>query len=252
MIKILGVYFQFFTRLPIPVAISNFEAAYRRGFWAFGLFALFYSGITTTLYAASRLVFDVDVAVLVFLLGEVVLTGGFHHDALADTMDGLGSGRSCDQMLQIMKDSRIGTHGTLALIIYFLFLSRLPIPALTAAGNLVQECLRMAILSYGSRGILALMHRSFRYASATAEGLGAMLIGIPTWQVAVSQIPILVALALSLGPAWVLIYAGVALLMEGYKRAVMAKLDGMNGDTTGATVLLSQMGLAMCLYLFAA
>ncbi len=45
----------------------------------------------------------------------VMATGGFHEDGLADTTDGLGGGRTPEARLAIMKDSRIGTYGALAL-----------------------------------------------------------------------------------------------------------------------------------------
>jgi len=51
---------------------------------------------------------------LVFFL--ITLTGGFHLDGLADTADGFFSARSREQILEIMKDSRIGTMGALALV----------------------------------------------------------------------------------------------------------------------------------------
>lgn len=45
----------------------------------------------------------------------VLVTGGFHEDGLADTADGLGGGATPERRLAIMKDSRIGTYGALAL-----------------------------------------------------------------------------------------------------------------------------------------
>src|SRR4051812_38655098 len=45
----------------------------------------------------------------------VLLTGGFHEDGLADTADGLGGSAERDRALEIMKDSRLGTYGALAL-----------------------------------------------------------------------------------------------------------------------------------------
>ncbi|MFB0953134.1 MAG: adenosylcobinamide-GDP ribazoletransferase, partial [Aeromonadaceae bacterium] len=51
-----------------------------------------------------------------YLLALAVLTGGFHLDGLADTCDGIFSARTRERMLEIMKDSRLGTHGALGLI----------------------------------------------------------------------------------------------------------------------------------------
>ena len=49
------------------------------------------------------------------------MTGGLHLDGLADTFDGIFSYRSKQKMLEIMKDSRVGTNGVLVLILYFIF-----------------------------------------------------------------------------------------------------------------------------------
>ncbi|MGL4896841.1 MAG: adenosylcobinamide-GDP ribazoletransferase, partial [Cetobacterium sp.] len=52
---------------------------------------------------------------------DVIVTGGLHLDGLADTFDGIFSYRSKQKMLEIMKDSRVGTNGVLVLILYFIF-----------------------------------------------------------------------------------------------------------------------------------
>lgn len=52
---------------------------------------------------------------LLAVAAGVLVTGGFHEDGLADTADGLGGGQTPARRLEIMKDSRIGTYGVLAL-----------------------------------------------------------------------------------------------------------------------------------------
>ena len=60
------------------------------------------------------------VAALLALAVEAVLTGGFHEDAVADCCDGFGGGRSREDVLRIMKDSRIGSFGMLGLTLAIL------------------------------------------------------------------------------------------------------------------------------------
>ena len=50
-------------------------------------------------------------------MATVLLTGAFHEDALADAADGLGGGRDRERMLEIMRDSRIGSYGAVALVL---------------------------------------------------------------------------------------------------------------------------------------
>ena len=61
------------------------------------------------------MVFPKAIAIIFSLLITILLTGAFHEDGLIDTADGLGGGWSKDQKLEIMKDSRIGTYGSVAL-----------------------------------------------------------------------------------------------------------------------------------------
>jgi adenosylcobinamide-GDP ribazoletransferase len=71
------------------------------------------------IWAAAH-VWPMSVAVLVGLVTEAVLTGALHEDAVADCCDGFGGGRSREDVLRIMKDSRIGSFGTLGLTLALL------------------------------------------------------------------------------------------------------------------------------------
>jgi adenosylcobinamide-GDP ribazoletransferase len=64
---------------------------------------------------AATVIFPVPLAVLICMLSTVVVTGGFHEDGLADAADGLFGGHTPARRLEIMKDSRIGTYGAVAL-----------------------------------------------------------------------------------------------------------------------------------------
>ncbi len=57
------------------------------------------------------------VAAVLSILATVLLTGALHEDALADAADGFGGGRTRDQVLEIMRDSRIGSYGAVALVL---------------------------------------------------------------------------------------------------------------------------------------
>ena len=76
--------------------------------WLIGIFS-------AGLYLSFEIVFPKTIAVIFSLLITILLTGAFHEDGLIDTVDGLGGGWSKDQKLEIMKDSRIGTYGAIAL-----------------------------------------------------------------------------------------------------------------------------------------
>ena len=69
------------------------------------------------------MVFNYEIAILLAIVSRLLLTGALHEDGLADFFDGFGGGgRDRQRILDIMKDSHIGTYGVLALIVYFLLL----------------------------------------------------------------------------------------------------------------------------------
>lgn len=70
------------------------------------------------LYGAAFLL-PVPAAVLAAVIARVLLTGALHEDGLSDFLDGFGGGRTREQTLAIMKDSRTGSYGIIGLILYF-------------------------------------------------------------------------------------------------------------------------------------
>ena len=71
----------------------------------------------------GSMVFPYPVAIILAILTRLLITGALHEDGLADFFDGFGGGGSDRQrILDIMKDSHIGTYGVIALILYFLLL----------------------------------------------------------------------------------------------------------------------------------
>nr|WP_207302953.1 adenosylcobinamide-GDP ribazoletransferase [Bacilliculturomica massiliensis] len=109
----------FFTRLPVP-RVKYTEERYVRG-----LPMIPFVGIIMglLLYALSffHFLFHPPVVAMILLGGYIFITGGLHLDGLADTCDGIFSGRERERMLEIMKDSRIGSFGVLAMLFFFVF-----------------------------------------------------------------------------------------------------------------------------------
>ncbi len=84
------------------------------------------------------------------LAAGVLVTGGLHEDGLADVADGFGGGSDRDSKLRIMRDSRIGAYGVLALVfsvgIRVSILAGLPGPGLAAVSLLSAAVLSRAVL----------------------------------------------------------------------------------------------------------
>jgi adenosylcobinamide-GDP ribazoletransferase len=107
---------QFLTRLPTP-PLRGFESDWiTRSARYFPLVGLLVGGVCALVLAAAGQVWTGWVPVLLALGAGLLLTGGFHEDGLADSADGLGGGLTRERRLEIMKDSRVGTYGVLALL----------------------------------------------------------------------------------------------------------------------------------------
>ncbi|WP_243410586.1 adenosylcobinamide-GDP ribazoletransferase [Caulobacter radicis] len=108
---------QFLTRLPTP-PLRGFEPDWiTRSARYFPLIGLLVGGICALVLLAASQVWSGWVPALLALGAGLLLTGGFHEDGLADTADGLGGGQTRERRLEIMKDSRVGTYGVLALVV---------------------------------------------------------------------------------------------------------------------------------------
>lgn len=113
--------FQFMTRLPIPVKLEYDADEVGKSMKLVPIIGIVIGGILWGAYLLmGRYINNPYALTTLIVLLEVILTGGLHLDGLADTFDGIFSYRSKHRMLEIMKDSRLGSNGALALIIYFL------------------------------------------------------------------------------------------------------------------------------------
>lgn len=113
----------FFTRLPFWRLYQPNKDAYKTVVEHWPLVGwLTGCSMAAVLYFGSAIL-PYSVAILLAILTRLLMTGALHEDGLADFMDGFGGGGSDRQrILDIMKDSHIGTYGVLSLIIYFLLL----------------------------------------------------------------------------------------------------------------------------------
>src|SRR4051812_17521423 len=133
----LRVALAFYTRLPVAQPTPADGAALARAGWAAPLVGALIGALGALAYwIAIRLNLPPLVAATLAVGATLLLTGGLHEDGLADTADGFGGGAARQQILDIMRDSRIGTYGALALGISLLLrigaLSDLPNPWLVA------------------------------------------------------------------------------------------------------------------------
>lgn len=181
-------------------------------------------------------------AAVVAVAFAVLLTGGLHEDGLADTFDGLGSGRPSDRALEIMRDSRIGSFGAIALLLVM----ALRIGAYAGLGALAP--IAMIAGQAVSRGVMTLTLRHGGYLRAQGSGSGMTEAQGATGLMATAG-AVAVALGLTIWAAnasCTLAAIFGALVLAG---AVVAwsrrRLGGVTGDILGAVQIVAEVGFAL-------
>ncbi len=231
----------FLTRLPIPQRGILPDNALALASWSFPLVGCLI-GVTAASVAASSLHWDLPVtaSVLAGLAAAMVLTGGLHEDGLADTADGFGGGNTTARKLEIMKDSRIGTYGVLALLVA-VGMKASCLVALADAGRLAGALIGAHAMS---RAVLpGVMHL---LPAARPGGLGATA-GRPSQTGALSALAIgwvigVVALGVGLSTEAMLIAIGVSAGMGVLARR---QIGGYTGDVLGATQQVAELAVLL-------
>jgi len=232
----------FLTRLPIPH--GHDAEGFLRAMRVFPLVgATIGLAIGGLLFALLRLHLPSLAAAALAVAAGALFTGALHEDGLADIADGFGGGRDKDAKLAIMRDSRLGTYGTLALLTSFTArvaaLAAIPstraIAALVAAHALARAALpalSLALPFARDDGLAAGAGRPDAVVVATALGFGALI--------AVICLPFPTALAAMLLTA---LGAGAIAWLA------MRQIGGVTGDVLGAS---EQVGETLILLLLAA
>jgi adenosylcobinamide-GDP ribazoletransferase len=114
--RLFCVALQFFTRIPVPEIPDFSTDMLNASVRYFPLVGILVGVISALALWLSAHIFPMSIAALVAIAISMLVTGAFHEDGLADTFDALGGAVSSERALEIMKDSRLGTYGTAALL----------------------------------------------------------------------------------------------------------------------------------------
>jgi len=118
-LKIFLTAVMFYTRIPCPSWVDHSAEYVNKSVRYFPLIGVVVGGLASVgLIAGSWLVSPFLGGVL-FITISVWLTGAFHEDGFADVCDGFGGGWTQEQILNIMKDSRVGTYAVVGLLLLF-------------------------------------------------------------------------------------------------------------------------------------
>jgi adenosylcobinamide-GDP ribazoletransferase len=230
----------FLTRLPVPLKAEIAAQPIGSAVRAFPLVGVAVGIIGGLAYVIADLLgMSPTVAALLAIGGMAIATGALHEDGLADSADGLG-GRTREQALAIMRDSRIGTFGVMALF----FVLSLRVVGLSYAGSTVEAVLLLIAAASGSRAVLpALM---YVLPPARSDGLG-WAAGHPDRRRVVDAGALgAVIVAAALWPTWGLIAiaaATAAACLVGW--LARRRLGGQTGDVLGAAQQIAETAIML-------
>ncbi len=235
----------FLTRLPMGrIDVDDYFRALGRRASLFPLAGLVVGGVALAADQAAGLLFARDIRSAAAILATIWVTGALHLDGLMDTADGIGSGRSRERMLEIMRDSRVGAMGVVAgvaaLLLRYALLTGLAPERRWQALLLAPALGRMCITAAAG------LWPAARVGQPSLGGSFAAHVG--RWQVAG-------ALAVGLGIALVGSARGMAAWFLALTAALLAarflaaRLGGLTGDTYGA---INEVAEAAALAVFAA
>jgi adenosylcobinamide-GDP ribazoletransferase len=216
------------TRLPVGMAVPADGAIAAAG-WAFPLVGAGVGALAALAFLIAELLGCGNApAALIAVAAGLAITGAFHEDGLADTADGFGGGSGRDEKLAIMRDSRHGSFGIIALVLSI----GLRAAALGTIGEPIHAGLALIAAHAASRGALPALMRLLQ--PARPDGLGATA-GRPSLAVAIAAAAVggLIALAV-LGP----LTGAIGLALTGGALALAAMLarrqiGGYTGDVLG-------------------
>lgn len=230
---------QFMTRLPVPRRIHYSPDALAKSAVFFPAIGLLVGagGVALNVLLSPRL--SRDVVVVLILVYLVIVTGGLHEDALGDAADGFGGGWEKDRVLAIMRDSRVGSFGTIAitlgLLARFVFLTNL------APGKFVGFFIAGQVLGRWTALPLAFFLPSAHDNGPGQGRLVADKITILSFAAGTLLALAIVAIALRGAALEAVLTATVIAAVSGvyYRR----RIGGITGDCLGATIQLTEIAI---------
>ncbi len=220
---------QFLTRIPININVEANKEDFAKGIIYFPIVGLIIGAFNVLFYIGASYIATGLFPIICAILANCIITGALHIDGLADTCDGIFSARSRERMLEIMKDSRIGTNGAIAIIFDFL----LKISILQSFNN--KDMFIPILLSPVIAKTLVALFIGFSTDARIGGGMGSLFMEKSTKLRALGGLTIgLTIIGIIFGGLGIISLLICAMIMLAYKQYIYGKIGGMTGDTLGA------------------
>lgn len=237
---------QFFTRLPVPAWVGHSAQQLEQAARYLPLVGILIGALVAAVLWLCALVLPLPLAVGLSMAAGILATGAFHEDGLSDFADGMGGGHSKEKALAIMKDSRVGAYGVIALVLVLLMKFEVLV-ALCSTRSLALTAAALVAAHSVSRLMAASLMLTQNYvreddsarARPAAQRMSAasFVVALLT---AIATLIILYAAGANLSA--VLAATGAAFVMRAWLAwRLQKRLGGYTGDCLGAVQQLSEL-----------
>jgi len=236
---------RFLTRLPLPT-LDTGDRNLMRASWCFPVVgaAIGVAGGAVAWFGQS-MGLPTTASALLAIAATAVVTGALHEDGLADLADGFGGGINKERKIAIMRDSRIGAYGVLALILA-VGLKVSAIVAIMEAGDLALTITALIVAHAGARALIPPV--TVVLENASDSGLGDMA-GKPKTSTVQAALVIAVALCIVLLPFSTALIAATAGCAAAAAVALLARrqIGGYTGDVLGAVEQVAETAMLLAM-----
>lgn len=229
----------FLTRIPVGWVQDMAVRDLARAGWAFPIIGVAVAGVSgAVMYGAAGANLHPLACAFIGLGVMALITGALHEDGLADVADGVGGGTDKARILEIMRDSRIGSFGVLALV----FSVGIRAAALSGMPGPGVAWLSLVAAAMFSRGVLPIVMTLMP--AARSDGLsrnaGAPSIFVSLMALGLGLVGLFASLTLAQGFLAIILSVFLAglLLIWAYRR-----LGGQTGDVLGAVQQVTEMAV---------
>lgn len=227
---------QFLTRLPINISLPCEKENFRKGTAFFPLVGLIIGGIELGFYFVFKSILPISITAVLLVLIGILLTGGLHVDGIGDTCDGFFAFKGKNSVIEIMKDSRIGTYACISIVFDILI-------KYTALSFALQKGAWEVILLAPILGRGSILILSFIGKPAKPKGTGNFFIhnvGISELIIGILSIVVFSYILVGVKSS-VICIVFVIIMTFLFNKLCMHKMNGITGDSLGANNELNEM-----------
>lgn len=232
----------YYTRIPCPAWADHSDWHREKSAVYLPLIGWIAGGSSAVVFWMASQLFPVSLSLVFAIAASVLVTGAIHEDGFADACDGFGGGWTREQVLDIMKDSRIGTFGVVGIVFIlafkYLILIQFPtavVPVLFIAGHSLSRIAPVSLMQYMDYA------RNKNEGKVAALKLDTAELGIAfTWGI----------LPLTLFGQWIYAVLIVPVLLTAFLMGLYfrKKIHGYTGDCLGAAQQVSEVVFYLSVY----